>query len=400
MTNHDKDKNEKNKKKFESKEKAWGIAEYYGFEGIEPYTVDKTDHAIAKKIDSYEIDDSLFPKTPEKLALFRSYISQKLHAGPQPVMFYHEGPPHVHGERKKKSKGHYTLEILGTGKSVAEAILIKTAYVILTELGHTNLVVTVNSVGDKDSFARFTRELTAYYRKNIATLSADEREHFKKDALLLNWHAHKGNKTKAIHEEIPESVSFLSDKSRTHFKEVLEYLEHFNIQYRVMRNLIGNKSFSAETIFAIDSIDSEGKESRLAFGSRYSSLGKKLEHKRDVPAVGITIRSDAEKTENKSASKAKKPIFYYIQLGFDAKLKSLELMEKLRVAGIPIEQSLSKDKLGAQLSMAENLKFPYVLIMGQKEAIENTVLVRSMENRSQEAIPMDALVAHLKKLSK
>ena len=385
-------------KAYESKEKAWNIAEYYGFQGIEPSVVEKSDIAIGKKLDTYEVNSVLFPKTVEKLALLRTYINQKLYAGPQPIMMYYEGIPHVQGERKKKTKGLYTLEILGTTKSVAEAILIKTAYVILTELGHKNLVVTVNSVGDKDAFARFTRELTAYYRKNIAVLSVEEREHFKKDALLLSWHSYKGNKTKQIHEEIPESVSFLSDKSRTHFKEVLEYLEHFNIQYRVMRSLISNKSFAAETVFGIDSIDPDGKEVRLAFGSRYSALGKKLEHKRDVPAVGITIETDAEHTEIKGAAKKLKPIFYYIQLGFEAKLKSLELIEKLRVAGIAIEQSLSKDKLGAQLGIAENLKFPYVLIMGQKEAIEGTVLVRSMENRSQEAVAVGDLVAHMKKL--
>jgi len=140
------------KKAFESKEKAWSIAEYYGFQGIEPSVVEKSDIAIGKKLDTYDVNSALFPKTADKLALLRTYITQKLYAGPQPVMLYYEGMPHIQGERKKKTKGLYTLEILGTGKSVAEAILIKTAYVILTELGHKNLVVTVNSVGDKDAF--------------------------------------------------------------------------------------------------------------------------------------------------------------------------------------------------------------------------------------------------------
>lgn len=386
-------------KQFQSTEKAWSIAHYYGFEGIEAPTVTKEDLIVAKKSDSYEIASLLFPKTEEKVALVRHYIDTKLHAGPQPVMLYHEGVPHIHGERKKKNKGVYTLEILGTTKSIAEAILIKTAFVILKELGHKNLVVTVNTIGDKESVARYSRELAAYYRKHIQTLSADERELLKKDPMCLLWQASKGNKIKAIHENAPESISFLSDKSRSHFKEILEYLEHLNIQYRIARNLVGNKTFSSETIFTIESMSDDDKETRLAFGSRYASLGKRIDFKKDIPAAGVTIESDAEKTEIKPKAE-KKPLFYYIQLGFDAKLKSLELIEHLRQAEIPIEQSLSKDKLGAQLSMAENLKFPFVLIMGQKEAIENSVLVRIMETRSQESVPMAELPAYLKKLSK
>ena len=37
---------------------------------------------------------------------------------------------------------------------------------ILKEEGYENLYVNINSIGDKDSIVKFTKELTNYYRKN------------------------------------------------------------------------------------------------------------------------------------------------------------------------------------------------------------------------------------------
>lgn len=90
--------------------------------------------------------------------------------------------------------------------------------------------------------------------------------------------------------------------------------------------------------------------------------------------------------------------FYFIHLGYDAKLKSLSIMEQLRIAKIPVHQALSKDKITAQLQAAEKLGVPYILLVGQKEAIENSVTVRHVESRIQETVHTDNLIEYLKKL--
>ena len=94
----------------------------------------------------------------------------------------------------------------------------------------------------------------------------------------------------------------------------------------------------------------------------------------------------------------KKPKVYFIQFGFEAKLKSLSIIEVLRKARIPIMQSLSKDSLGAQLSVAERLKIPYTIIFGQKEALEGTVIVRDMNTRSQDTVKIEELTEYIKKM--
>ena len=78
------------------------------------------------------------------------------------------------------------------------------------------------------------------------------------------------------------------------------------------------------------------------------------------------------------------------------KLRCFEIIEILRKAKIPIAQSLTKDSLSAQLGTAEKLGVAYALILGQKEALEGTVIVRNMDTRSQDTIKMDKLADYLK----
>ena len=93
----------------------------------------------------------------------------------------------------------------------------------------------------------------------------------------------------------------------------------------------------------------------------------------------------------------KKPKACLIQLGFEAKLKSLSVVETLRKAKVPLVHSLSKDKLSVQLAIADELGVPYALIIGKKEANEGTVIVRNMQNRSQNTIEIEKLGEYLKK---
>ncbi len=94
----------------------------------------------------------------------------------------------------------------------------------------------------------------------------------------------------------------------------------------------------------------------------------------------------------------KKPKIFFIQLGFSAKLQSLSIIEILRKAKIPVLQSLSKDSLSSQLGAAEKMKIPYTIIMGQKEVIDGTVIIRDMDSRSQEEIKVERLAEYIKKL--
>ncbi|MDP3785151.1 MAG: His/Gly/Thr/Pro-type tRNA ligase C-terminal domain-containing protein [bacterium] len=206
----------------------------------------------------------------------------------------------------------------------------------------------------------------------------------------------KNEKCRIIKDSAPKSMNFLSEDSREHFKEVLEYLEFLEIPYEIDHFLVGNRAFSCQTIFEIHDPASRDKCEPLAMGVRYANIAKKLGFKRDLPGIGIHL-TFKPRNEQKNI-KFLKPKIYFIQLGFDAKLKSLKIIEILRKEKIPMYQAISRDRLVSQLGLAESMKIPYTIIMGQKEAIDNTVIVRDMENRSQDTVKIEDLPKYLKKL--
>lgn len=139
----------------------------------------------------------------------------------------------------------------------------------------------------------------------------------------------------------------------------------------------------------------------LASGGRYDYLAKQLGSKIDVPAVGVAIGVDRiiEMAGPQSLAPRilKKPKVYFIQIGFEAKLKSLMVIEILRKAKVPIIHSLSRDKLSVQLALAEKTKILHTIIIGQKEALDETVIVRNMSTRSQDTVKIEKLAEYMKK---
>ena len=75
-----------------------------------------------------------------------------------------------------------------------------------------------------------------------------------------------------------------------------------------------------------------------------------------------------------------------------------EVVEEVRKAGKTLSHSVAKDKLGSQIGVAENSGAKYIILLGQKEALENSVVLRHNASRAQEIIPIPELANRLKNL--
>ena len=73
------------------------------------------------------------------------------------------------------------------------------------------------------------------------------------------------------------------------------------------------------------------------------------------------------------------------------------MVDVLRLARVAVAHSLSRDKLQSQLGTAENMKVPFVLIIGQKEALDDPVIFREMQTGVQETIPLEKVIDEAKK---
>ena len=339
--------------------------------------------------------------------VMRAYIENGWGAMPQPVMVYNYGSIFRHD---KPQKGRYrefkqfNLEMLGTEKAIADAMIIKTSVAMLEEIGLTDVVVEINSIGDKESRKKFLKDLTNYYKKYNNKLCVNCRDRLKNSPLrLLDCKEETCIPYKA---DAPKPMNSLNPESKRHFKEVLEYLEGTGVVYNINHHLVRGLDYYTHTVFEFEKtfVDDAGNEKTLSIGGggRYDYLGKVMGSKKDIPAVGVALGIDRillmPGTENVQSKLQKKPKVFFVQIGLEAKLHSLSIVEMLRKARIPMAQSLSKDSLGVQLGMAERLEVPYVLIFGQKEALDNVVIVRNMKNHSQETVKIDEVVEYIKHL--
>lgn len=398
-------------------EKAQEVAVYYGFKPIDTPileheevftgTIGEGTDIVDKEMYTLKTKggDHLALRPEHTASLMRAYIEHGMQTMPQPVMFYQYGPVFRHD---KPQRGRYRqfwqfdLDVLGNDKSIMDALVIKAGMSILEEAGATNLTVDINSIGDKECRNGYIKELANYYRKHISSLPTIDRERLKTNPLRIL--DSKEEKTKELNEGAPDSVSFLCASCKKHFKEVLEYLEEMDINYNINKNLVRGLSYYTRTVFEV--IEENGAEDgsplALGGGGRYDYLAKQVGGKKDVPAVGFSMGVDriveAKWYKKLCPRILKKPKIYFIQLGSEAKLKSLNIIEILRKAHVPIAQSLSKDSLGSQLGIAEKLSIPYAIIFGVKEAIDDSVIVRDMGNRSQDTVKLSKLLEYLKEL--
>ena len=400
-------------------EKAQEVALYYGFKPIETPVLEREEVFVSAIGEGTDVVDkemySFRSKGGERLSLrpeytasvMRAYLEHGMQTLPQPVMLYSYGPVFRHENPQKgrlRQFRQFNLEILGTSKSIADALVIRTLTTILEEYGFKNLIVDLNSMGDKETRPLFIKELTTYYKKHLGELCKDCNERIKTNPLrLLDC---KQPVCQPFKENAPSSLSHLSNDARTHFKEVLQYLEEMGIQYRITNSLVRGLDYYSRTVFEVikTDIDEQGKEKEITItgGGRYDYLAKMMGSKKDVPSVGTGLGIERimmfPECKKLLPRIIKQPKVYFIQLGFEAKLKSLCIMETLRKAHIPVYQTLSKDSLSAQLATAEKMEIPYCIIFGQKEAMDNTVIVRNMSVHSQDTVKIDALSDYIKHL--
>ena len=91
------------------------------------------------------------------------------------------------------------------------------------------------------------------------------------------------------------------------------------------------------------------------------------------------------------------PQVFLAQIGDQAKVKTLVLFEKLRQEHILVAENFAKDSLKSQLDLANKLNVKYVLILGQKEVMDGTILIRDMESGVQEIVDFAKVTQELKK---
>ncbi|AKM82788.1 TPA: histidine--tRNA ligase [Candidatus Berkelbacteria bacterium] len=349
-----------------------------------------------------ETDKKTMVLRPEfTAAIVRSYIENGMKIWPQPVKLYYEGSCFRY-ERPQSGRyrqfNQFGVEVFGDIDPLIDASIIYLGYQILKKLGLAqNITIDINSVGCSTCRPKMRKKLTDYFEKFLPTLCTDCNKRFIENPLrILDC---KEEKCQKVVEGAPQLVDMLCTECKTHFKSVLENLDIMQIPYNLNSKLVRGLDYYTKTVFEFYDSNDTARQSTLLGGGRYDNLIKMFGGS-DTPAVGFGagIERLVEKmkeleVEVPEGGRAEVSI---IQIGDKARKKCLPLLNELEELGIKVTCIMGKDSLKSQLRMASRMKSKVSVIIGQREVLDNSAIVRDMIDGVQETVKMDKLIGILK----
>ncbi len=149
-------------------------------------------------------------------------------------------------------------------------------------------------------------------------------------------------------------------------------------------------------IFEVVSTDFSGS---LGGGGRYDNLVGMFSNKQ-VPAVGFSLG-----LERILLLMEERNMFPALQLTAQVMVcilpntplpPTVGLASRLRQAGITVDVYPEQSKLGRQISAADSLQIPYVLILGPDEVERQTYTLKNLATGEQQTLAEDAIIATLR----
>ncbi len=392
--------------------KTESLLDYYSFERIETPIIENADlyhrafeddESVEKKIFTIKNKDEILALRYDfNAAIARAFVANGMNSWPHPIKLFFMGPVVENNPSEDNSERYANVlgaVTMGDQSEIVDAELIFLGYKILEGLGFDNYNVHINSIGDSGSRTAYAKTLKEYYRSKYKKLCADCRDFAKNNPNRVL--VCQQDDCREINREAPQSVDYLDEDSRAHFKHIIEYLDETRIPYILDHTLIKRRGYQMRTIFEfIPEGTARGGES-IIWGGRFDRLVDQLGGAK-TPAAGWVLNIDNLVRALKSADTnvpdhRPKPKVFFAQLGEMAKRKSLALFESFRKSGLEAKSSLGRDNIKSQLRIAVRHGVKYTLIFGQKEALDGTIILRDMETSVQETIPVEKIIDEIKK---
>ncbi|PIR82646.1 hypothetical protein COU20_01225 [Candidatus Kaiserbacteria bacterium CG10_big_fil_rev_8_21_14_0_10_59_10] len=376
-------------------EQAVRTAEYYGFQPVDslPRTPRRRHDAQKPKVPT-RLQDLLLARKDERTLFSSAKLCLSCTRQPErPLLLWRV----TEAVSRNTNTPCAALEfhVIGTPHAVAEALLIVVTNAIAEDAGIGKRTVSINSIGSLDSSNRFLRDVSGFLRKHIETISPTLRPRAATDPLgTLIQLFERGHPAVP---RAPAATEYLTEEERRRFWELLEYLEVFGVPYELDPAILGSHNFWSHTLFEVSAFDEEtGSRIPFASGGRYDPLATRLAGAL-TPAVVVTIMCESRGRSTLKREAKRMPALYFAHLGPEARRRLLPTLELLRHSNIPVHQSLMFERLGEQMEHARETGATHLLIMGHKEAVEGTVLVREVATNSQEAILIQELPSYLRR---
>jgi len=391
------------------------LCESFGYQKIETPILENTvlfERGVGMDTDIVEKEmysfttlggDDLTLRPEGTAGIARAFIENGMARWPQPVKLYYEGPMfrYENPQAGRLREFHqFGFEILGESSAVIDAQMIYLARKIFNKLGLKDTIIQINSIGCLTCRSNYRNLLADYYKSKINKLCPDCRRRVTSNPLrLLDC---KEEKCMQVAAMAPQILDYLCNDCHSHFKNVLEYLDSLELPYVLNQGLVRGLDYYTRTVFEIcpSEEDMEARQSSLGGGGRYDNLVELLGGE-PTPAVGFSFGIERVVEEIKKRDLVKKPKIsrqvFIVQLGDLARKKSLKLFNTLMNSRVSVAESLGRGSIKSQLKMANKFNVKLSLIIGQKEALDETIIIRDMDSGIQEVVAMEKIVKEVKK---
>lgn len=359
--------------------------------------------ATQESDDSEKTKNDSYILRPEGTAgIIRAYREHGMHTWQQPVKLWYFGSM-FRAERPQKGRyrEHWQagFEVIGDGDPATDALVIYVGWQFFSDLGiKDKIVVDINSVGCPTCRVKYKKNLIAHYhafRNEICVNCARRLE--SNPIRLLDCKEEKCNKVK---ERAPQILDQLCTNCREHFRVVLESLDELGVRYDLNPYLVRGLDYYTRTTFEFRITHDDKRQNSLGGGGRYDGFVE-LFGGSPTPGLGFGLGIDriVETIKDLNIAIPSKPLpdVFLIQLGEHAKKACFSLVSQLGEQGLSAICHPGKDGLKNQLSLADRAGVRFAVIIGQRETIDETAILRDMSEATQETITQKDLSEILKK---
>lgn len=344
--------------------------------------------------------DAIALRPDHRPGMARAFAQDKFSGQDKPIKLWTAGPVFrvvPLGQGALRELMTFGFDFVGEKNPVLDAQAIQIVHKIIKHLGLTGIVIQVNTVGCLDCRPEYLQQLKEFYESRHNALCKKCRKRRTTNPMLLL--ACKEEKCARLAKDAPQIIDHLCEICHKHFTETLEFLDDLEIPYSLNPQLVPDVDYFMRTVFV--ALPEKSERPRILFeGGRFDDLIEKSGG-RPTPAVGVTGFVDhlvlALQEQAIKIAQARKADVYLAQLSAMAKKKALKVFDQLRDAGIKVVEGFGKNAITTQIEQATKLNVPITLILGQKETLDETIIVRDNKAGVQEIVPQTKLVDEVKK---
>jgi histidyl-tRNA synthetase len=340
---------------------------------------------------------------PEGTAgVVRAYLQNGMPSWPQPVQLYYI-EPHFRYDRPQKGRfrqfHQWGVELFGADDAAIDAQIIYLGWQVLKDLGlGDDLSLQINNIGTAETRKEYIEELKNFYLGKGHVLSEEDKKRVEENPLRLL--DSKDEDLIILAQLAPKITDYISDEDKKHYERLKGFLDALGLEYTENPTLVRGLDYYTRTVFEFWD-KTEGQQNAVLGGGRYDDLVE-LMGGQPTPAIGFAM--GVERVINNMKDKRivaphKDDVHIFLcQLGFNAKKKSLQLLEALREEGFHVMGAMGEGSMRTQVGLADKFKAKYALIMGEIEVKDGLIIVRDMAKGEQSTMKYDKIIPHMKKV--